>query len=189
MCIRDRAKFSMGEGTAGVLSKGFSYESATNTFNVKGELIATENVLNNAITLTSTAYTAASMALTSSWQTVQSLAITTTGKTVIVMVSSGCEFDTLTSGQSVQSTLTIAFRLLLDGVEVATSVGARAKMVVDDTWGPAYVAASAGTASFTFSSMPAAGVHTYTLQANFNFATANLGFVNSRSMFAMELKK
>jgi len=46
-------KVSFGEGVGGALNKGFSYDGATNTLNVEGELIATGNILNNAITVNS----------------------------------------------------------------------------------------------------------------------------------------
>jgi hypothetical protein len=79
----------MGEGASGVMTKGFSYNSATNVFNVEGALIATGNVLNNAITSTVNTYTAGAfvIAATNTWYTIAQVTVTNTDASANVLIT------------------------------------------------------------------------------------------------------
>jgi hypothetical protein len=157
-------KFAMGSGTAGTLTKGFSYNSSTNVFSVEGELIATGNVLNDAITNAVTSYTQAftgNLAPPKTFATatiIASLTITTTGKKVVLLASA--------SGQGASTN----FALSRDGVQLGGAVTLNAS----------------GPVAMNFVDTPVAGTYLYELRL-YNGSTT-YGAQN-RFLMAMEVKK
>lgn len=73
-------KFSLGTSSQGITWDG-------STFNVNGALIATGNLLNNAVTNVQAAYTEAGLSVSTSHTTCQAVGITTTGKPVLITLS------------------------------------------------------------------------------------------------------
>ena len=157
-------KFSMGEGTAGVLTKGFSYNGATNTFNVEGQLIATGNILNNAVTNVATSFTAAALIVAPlTWNLCQTVTITSNGFNTLIVFS----------GNNSSAGTFNGVRLYRDAV-LLLDTGANLndqKMV-----------------SFSVLDTPTSGARVYKVNAYNGSNSSNLG-ISNRSLTAMEFKK
>lgn len=177
--------FSFGNATQNI-----SY-NAIQGLVVNGPLIATGNVLSDAITKTSTVYTASQVTLTTSSTQVQSLVITTTGNKVLIVAS----FDTVSSITDSQAGRTgkIIFDLIMDGTLLCSTSAGIATTSTNSAGftGTPNSGIGGGAAAFTFSHTPSAGSHTYSVNARTTVAISGTfsGSVNDSSMFAMEIKR
>ena len=169
-------EFYMGNGTTNLVSDAGGLR-------VNGPLIATGNVLNDAITRTSTVYTAASVTLTTAASQVQALGITTTGLKVLILCSVNCE-----TAMNSNHFGHIFFDLLMDGGVIASTTGGRLKGAATGTTG-IFEGSAGGAVSFTFSHTPGAGGHTYSVNARKTADGSLVATVSDRSLFAMEIKR
>jgi hypothetical protein len=110
-------KYSVGYGISGVMSKGFSYDEQADQFNFYGQVIATGNILNDAITSGASVYTAAAQNLNSGWNGIQILATTIVGNKSMVLASAGLYINGSASGAG-----GIDARFIRDGVVLQTYV-------------------------------------------------------------------
>lgn len=171
--------------SGGVLSVGNATQSITYTpatgLVIKGDLVATGNIKLNGVTIPVSSYTAAVVALTSAFANIQSLGITTSGGNVFIasVFDSSSFLGSLATGNG-----KIFARLLCDGLVVSNTTGALVADIGSANYG-------GGSIALNFSHAPAAGAHTYVLQAYYNQAgiATSSASVNDRSMFAIEMKR
>lgn len=178
--------FSMGEGASGVMTKGFSYNSATNLFNVEGALIATGNVLNNAITSTVNTYTAGAFVISAinTWYTIAQITVTNTDASANVLI-------TVSFGSNRGNQIAVSsFRILRN---TFTLYGSTA---IGDPSSSLYVAnlPNAGTGVWCANSMsvidtPGVGTFTYYAQIGSHGTDAALTGAKWRTMQATLLKR
>jgi hypothetical protein len=168
------------------MSSGFAFDGTN--FNVYGPLIATGNVINNAITNAGSAYTAAivSMGLWYNYFTVQTLTATYTGAPVMVT----CSFNlSITVQSSTVSLLAyVTFELLLDGVVVYSTTGGRCTSGDTLDSGGFCYATGGGAVSFSFLHTPTSASHTYTVRCLANTSQFTVD-VSNRFISTIELKK
>jgi len=169
-------EFYMGNGTTNLVSDA-------NGLVVNGPLIATNNVLNDAITRTTAVETAASVTLTTAASQVQALGITTTGLKVLILCSVNCE-----TAMSSNHFGHILFDLLMDGGVITSTTGGRLKGSPTGTTG-IFEGSAGGAVSFVFSHAPPAGGHTYSVNARKTADGSLVATVSHRNLFAMEIKR
>lgn len=176
--------------SVGLPTSGFTWDGTT--FNVNGPLIATGNLLNNAITNAVEVYAAAINVIPATFITVISSVFTTTGMRVLILAS----FDSNSSIRNTSSTTdSIKFELLFNGVVIASTSGAWVRTHPTGSLN-LHSGAGGGAVAFNFSHIPVAGTHTYEVRVKFASATASQfttpsGYaeVSQASLFAMEIKR
>jgi hypothetical protein len=163
-------------------------------FRVNGPLIATGNVLNDAITITSTSYSAFEILMpqNASAVQVQATTIVTTGLKVLILAGFYGEYN-LQIGQNANSNkVYIEYNLYLNGNLLTTTTSQQAKPNYEGSI-YTYVASGGGETTLMFSHTPAAGINIYSVTARIVGAGQNgLTFeasVKNRSLFAMEIKR
>lgn len=149
-------KFSIGSPTQGITWDG-------SALTITGQVVATGNLLSNAVTNVRSSYTAAGAAASSSWTTYASVSITTVaGSPVIVWISGYISVSTQ-----------FQIRIYRNGTLLAEI--------------PPGFAGGSAMFSHVLTDTPGAGTHTYQWQlADFGFGGAS---VYSRSIVAMETKR
>jgi hypothetical protein len=156
-------KFSVGNSTQYLNFDG------TNV-NVGGDIIATGNIKDNAVTIPVSAYTDGDVTITSE-ATVQSLSITTHGSPVYISYS----YTLRSNGAAFLDFTTYDLRLYRGTTLIQEITGLIG-------FGGGYCTIKAGN----FSETPAAGTYTYALKAVATYASS---IFKARSLFAIEMRK
>ena len=163
--INTTGTFALGNATTNI-----SYNGTQMTLN--GNVVATGNINNNAVTLTTSAFTSANYLNTSgaTWQDAQTITLTTTGKQVYI-ASSGAPI----SGVAIDGENTLAyppqFRLVRD-----------ATVLMSGGFNPA----------MSYSETPTAGTYVYTIQVYSQPSAGTISTyagLSNRSLFGMETKR
>ena len=165
-------KFSVGTPTL-----GFTWDGST--FNVNGTLIATGNILNNAVTNATNAFTAASTFFVPnnndlSWITIQTISMTTSGATLQMMF--GCYIDRITVDGSYTGNYAINIAVFRDGTQILASTPVPSSNLGQQVTVP-------------FSDTPSAGSHTYTLRASAVNNAYPYCYISNKSLQALETKR
>jgi hypothetical protein len=159
--------FALGNSTTNIAFNGSAIY-----FN--GNLVATGNINSNAVTLSTSAFTAGEARNTAVdvWQDIQSVVITTSGQRVYISSCANRLVGIYDTGESGNAAILPLFRLVRDSTELLrTDQGA-----------------------MSYSETPGAGTYTYRLQC----FTPNPGFVytvdpfaggSNRSLFVIETKR
>jgi hypothetical protein len=162
--------YSSGNFAFGNSSTNISFNGTQMTLN--GNVVATGNINLNAVTLTSSAFTASNYRNTASatWQDAQTLTITTSGSQVYVSSSGNALLgDGLDGTDSV--VYVPKFRLVRGSTELMQS--------------------SANNPAMSFSDTPTAGTYTYRLQVRTDVIGSPNTYagISNRSLFAIETKR
>jgi hypothetical protein len=162
--------YSSGNFAFGNSSTNISFNGTQMTLN--GNVVATGNINLNAVTLTSSAFTASNYRNTANatWQDAQTLTITTSGSQVYVSSSGNALLgDGLDGTDSV--VYVPKFRLVRGSTELMQS--------------------SANNPAMSFSDTPTAGTYTYRLQVKTDVIGSPNTYagISNRSLFAIETKR
>jgi predicted RecA/RadA family phage recombinase len=163
--INTDGTFALGNATTNI-----SYNGSQMTLN--GNVVATNNINSNAVTLTASAFTSADYrnTTTSTWQDAQTITITTNGSQVYVTSSGSPLSGIYNAGESGYGPVTPYFRLVRGSTELMYG----------------------GTnPAMGFSDQPTAGTYTYRLQvqSGFEYDIVQYAGLSNRSLFAIETKR
>jgi hypothetical protein len=158
--INSNGTFALGNSSTNVTYNG-------STMYLNGNVVTTENINLNAVTVPVSAFTANTFTntQTNTWQVAQSVSITTSGSRVYISAA-GQAFSTVLGEDNASP----SFRLTRDGTQLMTS-GAEPAL--------------------SFSETPSAGTYTYALeiQTPFNGTIAGGASISNRSIFVIETKR
>ncbi|CAB5220126.1 Domain of unknown function DUF1983 [uncultured Caudovirales phage] len=166
--INTDGTFALGNSTTNI-----SYNGTQMSLN--GNVVATANINNNAVTNTVSAFTAGFISDTSGTElTAQSAGITSTGKSIFISFTSQANGAVVSTGEGTQDVFSPAFRVYRGSTLV---------------YGPVF------SGAFSFTDTPAAGTYVYSVKFTRAFSDAIFAGSNTavacsnRSLILLETKK
>jgi hypothetical protein len=161
--INTDGTFALGNATTNI-----SYNGSQMTLN--GNVVATNNINANAVTLTTSAFTNAEFRNTAgtTWQDVQTITITTNGSQVYIASAGVVLYGFWIDGEN-SGSITPEFRLVRDTTVLMN-----------------------GLVSMSYSDTPTAATYTYRLQCKSDPVSGSVlqyGGASNRSLFAIETKR